>query len=249
MIALVGAEWLKVRTVRSWWAYFAVVVLFSALAVAADIGSSDDARRSDVGFQVGLVEVAGIASLLAMILGITIVSAEFRHGTTTPTFLASPVRERVLAAKALAAAIVAVLFDLVSLAVIVAVAATWLSLVDADLNLGDADVLELAAQTVLAAVLWGLMGIAIGAVVHSQVAALVGTLVWIFVLENLLWGLFALLDVDGAVPYLPFRALDAADGRGGEDLLGYGTGVLVSLAWIAAIGAAGVVRTRRRDIT
>jgi ABC-2 type transport system permease protein len=93
------------------------------------------------------------------------------------------------------------------------------------------------------------MGIAIGSVVHSQVAALVGTLVWLFVVENLLWGLFAWRGVDRLAEFLPFRALDAADGVGGEDLLSYGAGVAVSVAWVAAIGAAGVVRTRRRDIT
>jgi ABC-2 type transport system permease protein len=93
------------------------------------------------------------------------------------------------------------------------------------------------------------MGVAIGSAVHSQVAALVGTLVWIFVGETLVWGLLGLVDLDGVAGYLPFRALDAADGTGGEDLLGYWPGVGVSLGWIALIGAAGLVRTSRRDIT
>jgi len=64
------------------------------LAAAAEIGSAEDARRSTLEFQVGLVEAAGIAGLLGLILGITIVTTEFRHGTITPTFLAAPVRER-----------------------------------------------------------------------------------------------------------------------------------------------------------
>jgi len=42
-------------------------------------------------------------SLFAIIVGITIVTTEFRHGTVTPTFLAEPHRERVLFAKAIAA--------------------------------------------------------------------------------------------------------------------------------------------------
>ena len=93
------------------------------------------------------------------------------------------------------------------------------------------------------------MGVAIGSVVHSQVAALVGTLVWIFLVENLLVGLLGLLDSDGVTAYLPFRALDGADGTGGDNLLSYWPALAVSLGWIALIGAAGVVRTRRRDIT
>lgn len=249
MSALVRSELLKVRTTRGWYAYLVVIVLLAGIAVAADVGSSDDARRSAVDFQVGLVEAAGFAALLALILGITAVTTEFRHGTITPTLLADPVRERVLAAKAATVSLVALFFDVIALAVIAGVAVIWLSVVGADIHLGAGDVWERAAQTLLGAVLWGLMGVAVGSLVQSQVAALVGTLIWIFVGEALLWGLFALLDVDGLVSYLPFQSLDAADGTGGDDLLSYWPGVAVALGWIALIGAAGVVRTRRRDIT
>ncbi|MDX6438451.1 MAG: type transport system permease protein [Gaiellaceae bacterium] len=249
MIDLVRAELLKIRTVRSWYVYLGLIVLFSAIAVAADTGSSTSDERSTLSFQVGLVQYAGIATLFAILLGITIVTTEFRHGTVTPAFLVEPRRERVLAAKVLAATIVALFFDLLWLAVVAAVGLTWLSIIGADIHLVDGEIAKAAAETLLTVVLWALMGIAIGSAVHSQVAALVGTLVWIFVLENLLWGLFALLDIDGAVAYLPFRALDAADGTGGERLLSYGAGIAVSLAWIASIGAAGLFRTLRRDIT
>jgi hypothetical protein len=247
--ALIRAELLKVRTTRGWYAYLVVLVLLSGFASAADVGSSEDFLRGTLEFQVGLVEAAGFAGLLALILGITAVTVEFRHGTVTPTFLTTPVRERVLAAKAVAVALVALLFFLVSLVVIAAVAVTWLTIVDAQLHLGSGELWERIGETALGAVLWGLIGVAIGSVVHSQVAALVGTLIWIFVVENLLWALLGWRDLDGVASYLPFRALDAADGTGGEDLLSYGGGVAVSLGWIAALGTAGVLRTRRRDIT
>jgi ABC-2 type transport system permease protein len=167
----------------------------------------------------------------------------------TPTFLITPVRERVLTAKAVVVALVSLLFAVLALAVVAAVALPWLSVVGAELHLGEGELWRRVAQTLLAAVLWGLMGVAVGSLVHSQIAGLVGTLIWIFVGESLVWGLLSLVDLDGAGAYLPFRALDAADGTGGEDLLSYWPGIVVSLAWIAAIGAAGVVRTRRRDIT
>lgn len=249
MTALLAAELLKFWTTRGRWAYLAVLVLFSGIGVAGEVGPSDDFRRGDQAFQLGLVEIAGISGLLALILGITVVTSEYRHGTITPTYLVTPDRDGVLAGKALGASVLAVAFTLVSLLVIFTVGAIWLTAVGAELHLADADVTELALKTVLAAVLSALLGVGIGAVVESQVGALLGTLVWIFVLENLLWGLFALLDLDGVVPYLPFRALDGTDGIGGEDVLGFRRGLLVTLAWIAAVGAAGVVATRRRDIT
>jgi ABC-2 type transport system permease protein len=246
--ALVRAELLKVRTTRGWWAYLIAIVLLVGLAVAGDVGSNADSR-SLLDFQVGLVEAAGFGAVLSVILGITIVTTEFRHGTITPTLLSEPSRERVLASKGIAGSTVFLLFGALALLVVAAVALPWLSIVDADIHLLDGEVGTRAAQTLLSAVLWGLMGVAIGSVVHSQVAALVGTLVWIFVGETLVWGLLGLIDFDAASGYLPFRALDAADGTGGEDLLGYWPGVAVSLGWIALLGAAGVVRTRRHDIT
>lgn len=249
MTAKVSAELLKIRTTRGWWAYLVVIVLFSGLAAAGETGSSEDFRRDSPSFLVDLVSATGVASLLAVILGITVVTTEFRHGTITPTLLATPLRERALAAKTLATGLVAALFDLLALAVILAVALPWLALVDAEIHLGESELLERAAQSVLAAVLFGLMGVAIGALVHSQVAALVGTLVWSFVGEGLLWALFSWLDVEGIIGYLPFQALDAADGTGGENTLSYAAALAVSLAWIAALGAAGLARTLRRDIT
>jgi ABC-2 type transport system permease protein len=245
---LVRAELLKVRTTRGWWVYLILIVLLVGLAVAGDVGSNAD-LRSQQEFQVGLVEAAGFGAVLAMILAITMVTTEFRHGTITPTFLAAPGRERVLASKALAGTLVFLFFGALSLAVVAAVALPWLTITGDEIHLLEGEVATRAAETLLSVVLWGLMGIAIGSVVHSQVAALVGTLVWIFVVENLLVGLLGLLDGEGVTAYLPFRVLDAADGTGGDNLISYWPAVAVSLGWIALLGAAGVWRTSRRDIT
>ena len=249
MTALVRSELLKVRTTRGWYGYLSVIVLLVGIGVAGDIGSTDEFRRGELSYQVGLVEAAGFAGVIAAILGITRVPSEFRHGTITPTLLATPRRERLLAGKSVTAAVVATGFALLAIATLLAVALTWLSATDAEVHLGDPEVLKRMGQIILVSVLWALLGIAIGAAVHGQVAALVGTLVWIFVVENLLVGLLGLLDNEGVAAYLPFRALDAADGTGGDNLISYWPGVGVSLAWIAAIGAFGLVRTVRRDIT
>ena len=251
MSALVRSELLKIRTIRSWWAYLIVLVAFTAIAVAAQIGSADEGLdASTVDFQSDLVETAGIALLLAIILGITIVTTEFRFGTVTPTFLVAPqararargegdlggrARDRLRAPLARRRG---------------AHRACRGSRVRAMRRTSSRESSSTSAgHQILSAVLWALLGVAIGTLVQSQVAALVGTLVWIFLGETLLLGLFGVLDVDGLSAYLPFRALDAADGSGGDDLLSYWPGVAVSLAWIGALGAAGVERTRRRDIT
>ena len=249
MTALVRSELLKIRTTRSWWAYLIVLVVLVGIGTAAEVGSRAEDERSGLAFQLALVDLVGIASLLAIILGITIVTTEFRHGTITPTLLATPGRERVLAGKAIAGVLVAVLFAVLAFAVVAVVASIWVSIDGGDLPLSESDVAGRAGKTLLGVVLWLLMGVAIGSVVHSQVAALVGTLVWLFLVETLLVGLFSLLDIDAVQEYLPFHALDGADGTGGDNLLSYWPALAVTLGWIALLGVAGAVRTSRRDIT
>jgi ABC-type transport system involved in multi-copper enzyme maturation permease subunit len=247
--ALVRSELLKVRTTRGWWAYLIVLVGLVGIGTAAEVGSRSLAERSGLDFQLALVDLVGISSLLAIILGITMVTTEFRHGTITPTLLATPSRERVLVGKAVAGVLIALLFAVLAFVVVLVVAAIWTSVDGGQLDLLDGDVVDRAARTTLGVVLWLLLGLAIGSVVHNQVAALVGTLLWLFLVETLLVGLFSLLDIDAVAEYLPFHALDGADGSGGDNLLDYGPALAVTVGWIVLLGVAGAVRTRRRDIT
>ena len=249
MTALVRSELLKVRTTRGWWAYLIVLVGLVGIGTAAEVGSRSLAERSGLDFQLALVDLVGISSLLAIILGITMVTTEFRHGTITPTVLATPSRERVLVGKAVAGVLIALLFAVLAFVVVLVVAAIWTSVDGGQLDLLDGDVVDRAARTTLGVVLWLLLGLAIGSVVHNQVAALVGTLLWLFLVETLLVGLFSLLDIDAVAEYLPFHALDGADGSGGDNLLDYGPALAVTVGWIVLLGVAGAVRTRRRDIT
>jgi ABC-2 type transport system permease protein len=247
--AVVRSELLKIRTTRGWWVYLVVVVGLVGIGAAAEVGSRSLDERAGLDFQYALVDLVGISSLLAIILGITIVTTEFRHGTITPTLLATPGRERVLVGKAIAGVLVALLFAVLAILVVLLVASIYTSIDGGQLELADGDVVERTGTNVLGVVLWLLMGVVIGSVVHSQVAALVGTLVWLFLVETLLVGLFSLIDIDAVSEYLPFHALDGADGSGGDNLLSYGPALAVTCGWIAVLGAAGMVRTSRRDIT
>ncbi len=248
MSDLVRSELLKLRTTRGWWAYLITIVLLVGVAVAGSIGSAEQFDREAPDYLRELVEAVGFAGLISLIMGLIVVTTEFRHGTMTPTLLAAPVRERVLASKVVAAALVALLFGLLALVVAGAIAIPWLTALDADPAL-DGALARRTLATLLGVLLWALMGVAVGALVQSQVAALVGTLVWIFLGETLLLGLFSLLDVDGATKFLPFRALDSADGVGGDELLDFWPGVGVSVAWMVLIGALGAWRLARRDIS
>ena len=181
-------------------------------------------------------------------LGIVLVTGEFRHGTITPTFLVTPVRERVLAAKLAFGVAGGIALAVLALLIVAAVAVPWLLALGDPLSL-DGDTVQKAAEVVLQAALWAALGVAIGAAVQGQVAALLGTLIWVLVAETLISALLSVLDLDRVARFLPNAALSAVVGEGADDRLTFVPALLVSLGWIALVGTIGLVRTQRTDVT
>ena len=119
MTRLVRIELLKLRTVR-----LPAALLVTAAGLTALFACVEASQAGRPGGSVGslataaglrsVTMVTGWAMLLAALLGVTISTGEFRHATATLTYLATPVRGRVLAAKAVAAACAGALFGLVA---------------------------------------------------------------------------------------------------------------------------------------
>ena len=250
MSALLSSELLKLRTTRVAWGYTIAVAALTALAAAGTVGSARELERFDPDFQPDLVTSAGTSGLLALLLGITLVTNEFRHGTITPSLLVTPSRSRLLAGKGLAALLTGAALAVIALALVAAIAVPWLAALDVPLEPTDGDVVANAAGVVLAAALWGALGVAFGGVVHSQVGALIGALLWFLLGEPLVGALLGLVDLDGVAPYLPGAALDAvAGGTTTEDALSRLGGTAVALLYVSVLGALAIARTDRTDVT
>lgn len=247
MKALYSAELLKLRTLRSTWSFAVVAALFAGLLVAANIGGSPERERRDpeLPFRIAL-DVAFPTSILALLLGIVLVTNEFRHGTIARTLLAVPRRGRLVGVKLLTGATAGAGLALTALALAAVTTAIWLGTLDIPFEVAEGA--DGAGRALVAATLAGLLGAGIGAAVHSQVGALVGVLVWMFVLEPICWVVLGLVDLDGVAEYLPAAALGGTvDSEGGG--LSWGASVGVAAAWCALAAAVGYVQTRRRDIT
>ncbi len=242
MTALVSAELLKLRTIRAPYGLLLALLAISGLAVAGAVG----ADALDPGN--AALEVAGaaeISAILAVLLGILIVTNEYRHGTVTPTFLTTPAREWVVAAKLAAAGLVGIAVGVLVSALAFAIAIPWQAARDEPLDGGD--VLAAALRLVGAFALSALLGVAIGVLVRSQIGAIVGTFAWFLVLEPVIWGLTALLtDADDQQPYLPGSALDALVSSD-ADLLPVHGAFPLELAYIALLVVAGTLLVVRRD--
>jgi len=244
---LFAAELLKLRTLRSTWGFGLVALLFAGLVTAGNIGGTQEADRFDPELQFQIVlDGAFPAAVLSLLVGIILVTNEFRHGTIARTLLATPRRVRFVVVKLLAGAAAGALLMLVMLVVIAATATIWLGILDVPLALDEAA--DGVWRAFVAAALAGVLGAAIGGAVHSQVGALVGVLVWMFVLEPICWVVLGLLDLDGVAEYLPAASLGGLVDSTSEGLSWFRS-VGVVLGWAAVATVLAVIRTRRRDIT
>jgi hypothetical protein len=247
---LYAAELLKLRTLRSTWAFTLVAVLFAGLLTAANIGGSPAEDRLDPELQSRIpLDAAFPASIIALLLGIILVTNEFRHGTIARTLLATPRRGRFVVLKLLAGATVGALLIVASLIVSFVTAIIWLGALDISIELSEWA--EGSWRALVATTLAGVFGAAIGGAVHSQVGALVGLLVWMFVLEPILWlllGIVPWVDLEGVAEYLPAASLGGTVDSEGEGL-SWLASVGVAACWAALFAVLALVRTQRRDVS
>lgn len=245
MTALVSAELLKLRTTRAWIGYLVALVALTGIGAAGTVGSA----RPRVGtpeLTDDLVSAASFATVLAFVLGIVAMTSEWRHGTVTRTFLGTPRRGRVLVAKELFILVVGALLAIVGLAVVFAVAVPWLEIEGSSLDTGG--VAGATGRVVVASMLWGALGVGVGAVVHGQTPALVGAILWVLLGEALLVALLGLVDLEQAGDYLPGRALSAFEGSEAGGLAMW-PAAAVALGWALALAALGYLRISREDVT
>ena len=247
MTQLFAAELLKLRTIRTTWGYALVVIALGGLFAAGNIGSPPKGGRLAPDYQFKLVLTACLpAILLALLVGILLFTNEFRHGTISRTLLGTPRRPVLIGVKLLAGAAAGLGLALLAVATTAVVAVIWLSIIDVPLELADAA--GGAWRGLVAAALIGALGAGVGGFVHSQVGALVGTLVWLFVAEPIVWVLLGLIHLDGVADYLPAVTVLSIADTDGENLSYAGT-VGMAVVWTAVASALAVLRTGRKDIT
>jgi ABC-2 type transport system permease protein len=254
MTRLVRAEWTKLFTTRVWLGLMLGACLmagaFSALltALAGEPAANGGPQVPPVGnpqFEQLALAVSAETAVLFLILGIIGMTQEYRHRTATPTFLTTPRRWRVVVAKLVAYALAAVPLVLAVLAVNLLVVAIYAGARGAAPSL-DADNLEVLWRSGLTLVIYAVIGIGIGALLRNQVGAIVGALVYLFVVEGLLQSFAATQGIykwlpggaaEAMLPNLqPFELLEPW--QGGLLLLGYGL--------VAAF--LGTVLAVRRDV-
>ncbi|MDX6516628.1 MAG: type transport system permease protein [Gaiellaceae bacterium] len=245
MIRLVNAELMKLRTTRAtFWllAALAFGIFLSVLLIGLLVKPS---ALDSVDNQQGLLGPGIVVPLFALVIGIIISTGEFRHGTITPTLLATPQRALVVGAKVVAGAIFGAILLVAGEALALAVAAFALAVRGIPIHLFDGRFWSILGGLLGACALGGALGAAIGTAFRNQSATLIVSILWLLVGENVLRGFFP-----GQASYLPGSALIAVFALdGGEALLHLWAGVAVALGYVALFTAAAWVLLSRRDVS
>jgi ABC-type transport system involved in multi-copper enzyme maturation permease subunit len=246
MKQLLRAELLKQRSARTLLGLVAAMVGLVLLGVLLHSLGLDDAdlqRASDQLRVFGLGEIMGV--LFAALLGALVFTSEVRHGTIRPTFLVTPRRDRVVAAKVAVSSLIGAGFGLVASAVAVGATTAVLTARGIDVRLDTGDYALLIAGGAVAAALWAAIGVGVGAVVRNQVPTLIGICAWLLFVEGLLLG-----DVlDNAGRFLPGAAATAITGVDRADLVSPLVGLILLVIYAAVAAMVGSTMTVRRDVT
>ena len=247
MKAQIRAEMLKQRSTRTALGLFAAMLGLVLLAVllhglglpAEDLGSTHVQLRV-----FGRGEFLGV--LFAALVGAMSITAEIRHGTIRSTFLVTPLRGRVVAAKVSVSILIGTGFGLVAGAAAVAAGAAALRARGIDVQLGGGDYVLLVAGSATAAALWAAIGVGVGALVRNQAPTLIGICAWLLFVEGLLAGDVAGLGDVGRL--LPGAAAAAISGQDPGTLLAPEVAIVLLAVYAAAAALAGSLATSRRDV-
>ncbi|MGH2782012.1 MAG: ABC transporter permease subunit [Thermoleophilaceae bacterium] len=201
MTAQLRAELLKHRSTFANLGLVLLAVLLHALTLPAD-------RLESASDQVQVFRFGSLlGALFAGLVGAMSITGEIRHGTIRPTFLITPRRGRVVAAKIVASALVGIVFGLVAVSAAVGAGSAALAARGIPITLDGSDYTLMPAGGIAAAALWAPLGLGLGALLRNQVATLLAIFLWLFFVENLL------LDfVPGAGRFAPGAAAAAITG-------------------------------------
>jgi ABC-2 type transport system permease protein len=250
MIRLVRAEWTKLFTTRVWLGLVlgACVMVAGFAILFTSFAGNAESGIPPVGtplYEELALSTAANANVLFLILGIIGMTQEYRHRTATPTFLTSPRRGHVVVAKLVAYALAAVPFALLVVAVNYVVVAIHAGARGAAPAL-NGDNLSTLAMSGLALVIYAVIGVGLGALFRNQVGAIVGGLVYLFVIEPIIRAIPA---TAGAYKWMPGGALEALTATfQGPELLEAWQGGLLLLGYGLVAAVLGTFLAVRRDV-
>lgn len=216
----------------------------------------------DIDTSEGVGSVLGIGTVLLFVpalIGTVAVTSEYRHRTIGTTFLVVPRRGRVLTAKLAAYTALGVAYGAVlsCSAVLALIVAAWIR--GLPLGVGSGDLALALIQLALAATVYMLLGVGIGALARSPLVA-IGVVLGYFMFAE--YVLMLLPGVHALYPFLPGGATAAltsfsflTDAMASQTSLAPAPvatpvwGAVILVGYAAAAALVAVIAPLRRDLT
>jgi ABC-2 type transport system permease protein len=245
MIRLLEAEIFKLRSTRTFYGIVGgsvgLILVIVILVTALVTFSASDHPLTDI------MMFAAFLQPFVLVLGILSITSEFRHGTITPSLLVTPDRVRLVLAKLGASVLVGLVLGLVTSVLLFLIVKGIGGARDLDTS-GDG--WKVIIGTTVGTGLWGALGLGVGSILRNQVGAIVGSLVYLFVLENLLQIIPGLDDIIAKYGFGGLsNGLFGADPDSTSDVLGQVPAGLLLTAYAAILVIVGILVVQRRDVT
>ena len=244
---LVRSEFRKTRSTSTWWALLIPAAVISLLL------AWNSAKEGYLA--ANLAQALDFAILFATLFGALYATAEYRHNTIVTSYLNAARRPKLAVAQMILAALVGVVYGLVS--VVAGFGGLLLSRTGFD---GDLPwVLTVSAGSLPLFALWAVVGVGVGMLLRSQAVAVLAVLLYTMLIENVAVYLASDSPVlDKITDYLPRVATAyALSGFTGGEQFGGTFGVahawwlmlLVVAGYAAVAMLVGIAAVRRRDLT
>lgn len=275
---LIRAELLKIRSTNTWWVFalislplWGITLLFNYfqsqfLVDPASVGAPEPTGEQAAQLEV-LADPLNIAAnlytngqllglLIVLLLGVVVVTSEFAHQTATTTFLTTPHRTAVVFGKLVAAALLGVLFWLVTTALNLIVTPLILNGFDLGNQLDQSAVWQAILLNGLAYLLWAIFGVGFGVLIRSQIGATVtGILLYLagYIGAGIFIGQLAqrfgdwINNLQLLVPSLASQLMATGTDLPGSPPRWAGAAVMIGYAVVT--GVVGTLIVRRRDIS
>jgi len=196
--------------------------------------------------------------LLAMVIGILVVTNEFFHQTATTTFMTNPHRTTVILAKAVAALLFGALFWLVATVIDLIVTPIYLSSQHVSVSVFQWTVIQSVLLNLAAFALWAIFGLGLGTLLRSQVGSVITGLILyllgaaaILIIFQLIHNLYPhnwILSAQVVAPAIASEVM-ITPGQAFEHAPPQWVGAAVLIGYAVVSGLVGISLTRRRDIS
>ncbi|MFC0627963.1 ABC transporter permease [Kribbella deserti] len=265
MIPLIKGEITRLRSTRlPLWALLAAVASGAGLTGILSLTGPENATPAMPGIDTaqGAGLVVGIAGLLLFVpalIGTIAVTGEYRHRTIGTTFLVAPKRSRVLAAKLLVYGLCGVCYGAIASTASAVALLGAAAVRGVDLAIAPGSLLFLLAKLAIAAAVYMVLGVAIGALARHQLVAVGIVLGYFYFLEYVLMiipgvnSIYAFLPGGATASLTSFTFLtDTVADQTSSGILAplppLG-GALVLLGYASVAAAIAAVVPLRRDLT